>query len=466
MFLARIIKAACLLPIFCVTHAFAAIPLYQYYPNCDYQIIDTVKVSVKVYFGAGDTFEQSIEKARLKAIDDILELAAQKSADGIILTEKNIDVEEQKNVAPISKNRVSFSAQLVKNCFVNAPLSNNPTPFDEKGLKKQSLQLGTLKLSNVEYKIELNNGSKRIAPELASQTVDLESGVFGLPLGSSVEQSFEHFGTATANFELADSLQLVAYGRDFWLSFVDGKLSSVTNQNQWFTNTFLNMLAFDNRFESQQWQSISKVSRNMPLAQAVKLLETQPSSETKIQLQQHGIQLELIAEAKRIEKNHKPNYELLYYQLSQTNYQRQAIQVNLNTQAMTELEQALLQQETPSTTVDTLSALAIGQAWLDKDSRLFIMDNHLVVIINNGLISKIHILESVFNSDVLQKQQKWHFGELHQGLSFKKAAELLGNEVFAFDDMMELDTGRTVQQLFFSEGEQELELNSIEIDVF
>ncbi len=435
------------------------VEIYQYYPDCEYTVLDEVKIKGKVNIRPGEIFENALEETRLKVIEDILELAQQQGADGIILTDKSVQIEENKPQSPIKNNHITMGAELVRNCAPNAPLSDRATPFDENGLKKQTVQLGTVSLPSIQLRIELNNGNQRITPDLATQRIDIESGVFGLKLGSSLEQAKQMFGTPTAVFNLSASTQLLAYGRDFWLTFEGDKLVHATNQNQWFTNTFLSLLAFDNRFEKQQWEINGRVTRNTLMTQAAEQLQVSPVGNPLV-LQEGAAKLILTG------NEGEQDLTLSGFQLTRLNNTIATFDLKQNDAAYNAVLAHINESEASSLSVENLTAMSLGQGWLDKDSMLLLMDNHLVLFIKNGQVSQVQLLESVFNDDVLTDQTKWQLGKLKQGQAFEEVEAVLGDSVFAFGDTIELDTGRTMQQYFFEESDIGLTLLSAEINIF
>lgn len=455
-----------LLTVSFIAQAQAEVELYQYYPNCDYPILEEAQASGRIRLGAGDSLEHSVEKARLMVIEQLLNEAREKGADGVILIDKEIELSDGVKHSRINRNQVSFTAQLVNNCFSDAPLSDRPTPFDEKGLKRQSLKSQTLSFSDVQYRLVIDAGVKRQTPKLSSHSINFSEGAYGLPLDSTEQQAVDRFGTPTARFHLNEQLTLLAYGRDMWLTFEQGKLVDISNENSWLSNELLSMQAFDDRFAAQSWQVLEGITHNMPIDDLPADFIAKGNSPVHL-AQSNGNQvLSLHGEALRMVHEEKPEYTLAYYHLAKQGYSPRPLAIAINPIIADRLNQFLTNQEREGLQVNALQKYAIGQIWVDKHTQLLVMDNHYVLEIKNGMLNKVHLLESAFDKARLQTAQYWQLGALRQGQGLEQIEAHLGDDVFAFGDTLEVSKEHYLQELFFIESSDGLVLNTAEIAIY
>ena len=93
-----------------------AVELYQFYPACDFEIVDTIKVGTRFGSSGRSVDAQSLANARQEVINNILDIAQARDVGGVILTKKSVVLDDNSSESKIIRNRVSFTAQLVNNC--------------------------------------------------------------------------------------------------------------------------------------------------------------------------------------------------------------------------------------------------------------------------------------------------------------------------------------------------------------
>ncbi|WP_166423302.1 hypothetical protein [Paraglaciecola sp. 20A4] len=439
--------------------------LFQFYPDCDYDVIDTVNVSGRLRFSTGSTLEESLDKARLSVIEDILQLAREKGADGAILTEKSTYLDNKTTETRISRNRVIFKAELVNNCYVGAPLSENATPFDEKGFKKRAINFSSNIMAGAQHVITYDIDTQRSAPAVASQSINFTQGAFGLPLSSTYQQMLQHFGTPTGTFILGNKRKVVSYGRDFWLTFQDQKLISVTNKNVWLSNELLSMMAFDRRFELQNWQVLDSIKFNMPMTDIELLFKTKQDTQHVVRIKQDGLLITLHGAASRVVLNELPEYGATFYSLSNATFTVKKLNILTNQSATDELSK-FIEVQGGKMDIEALKSQALGSVRSDNDSTMLIMDNHIVLDVKGQALNKVYLLDSAFSKTLLNTDFPWQIGKLKQGSSIEYIKGYLGDDIFGFGDMLEVSNERYIQELYFSDYDTGLVLDSSEITVF
>jgi hypothetical protein len=443
-----------------------AAELFRFYPACDYEVVDTVKVSRRLRFSTGSTDAESLAKTRDEIINDILDIAQKRRVDGVILTKKSVVLDSLASESRVVRNRVSFTAQLVNNCAKDAALSAKATPYDANGLRKFALnfesKIRAKKQHTITYEV---NTDKLPLPPIKSFSIDFEQGVFGLPLQSTYDEAVALFGRPAGVYALDDDLLLVSYGRDFWLTFTNKKLVNVTNRNVWFSNEFLSMLDFDARFEQQGWRILDKVLYDMPMGKVEKALNTQQGSSHTVVLQRSSQTISIEGIAKSVERNQKPEYVANFYSVSQTDFEPNRLDVAHALHIADKLSQ-YTNGAPEFVDVDTLKSYAIGKVASDRDTSLLIMDNHLVVDVTGSTVNKVYLLDSVFSKNRLTFNSPWQFGSLKQGQPIDEVKLLLGDNLFSFDDMIEVSGDKFNQEFFFVGYEDELQLSSSEVTFY
>ncbi|GAC23820.1 hypothetical protein GMES_1524 [Paraglaciecola mesophila KMM 241] len=443
-----------------------AVELLQFYPACDYEVVDTIKVSGRLRFSTGSTDAESLAKTRGKVIQDILDIAQKQRVDGVILTKKSVVLDSLVSESRVARNRISFTAQLVNNCAMGAALSPKATPYDASGLRKFALsfesKIRAKKQHAITYQINTN---KLPPPSIESFSIDFEQGVFGLRLQSTYDEAVELFGRPAGVYALDDDLLLVSYGRDLWLTFSNDKLVSVTNRNVWFSNELLSMLDFDARFEKQEWRIFNKVSHDMPMFDVEKALNTQQNSTHTAVLKHSSQTISIEGIAKSVERNRQPDYVASFYSVSHRDFEPSRLDVAHNTHITDSLSQ-YINGDLELVDVNTLKSLAIGEVASDKDTNLLIMDNHLVVDVTGSTVNRVYLLDSVFRQNKLTINRPWQFGAFKQGQSMAEVKRLLGDDLFSFDDIIEVSDDTFNQEFFFVDYEDELQLSSSEVTFY
>jgi hypothetical protein len=440
-----------------------AVELYQFYPACDFEIVDTIKVGTRFGSSGRSADAQSLANARQEVINNILDIAQARDVGGVILTKKSVVLDDNSSESKIIRNRVSFTAQLVNNCAKDAALSAKATPYDANGLRKFALnfesKIRAKKQHTITYEV---NTDKLPLPPIKSLSIDFEQGVFGLPLQSTYDEAAALFGRPAGVYALDDDLLLVSYGRDFWLTFLNDKLVSVTNKNIWFSNELLSMFDFDARFESQKWRILDVASYDMPMVDIEKGLNSQQNSLYMIQRENASRVISIHGTTKAVERNKPPQYVASYFTYALKNSEQRKLDIALNTHIANMLSQHIY-DHVALTDVETLKSYAIGQVRSNRDTQLLIMDNHLVVDVTGSTVNKVYLLDSVFSTNQLTTNSPWRFGDLQQGQSVEAVKSQLGDDIFSFQDVIEISDEHFNQELLFSGYGDETLLSSAEI---
>jgi hypothetical protein len=444
-----------------------AAELYQFYPACDFEIVDTIKVGSRLGSTGRSVDAQSLANTRKEVINNILDIAQERGVEGVILTKKSVVLDTNSSESKIIRNRVSFTAQLVNNCTKGAALSTKATPFDESGLRRFALNFKSKIRDKMRHTItfKLNNNKQAATAAVDSLNIDFEQGVYGLNLHSTYEDAVALFGQPAGFYALDDDVTLISYGRDFWLTFLNDKLVSVTNENIWFSNELLSMFDFDARFESQKWRILDVASYDMPMVDIEKGLNTQQNSLHMVQRVNASRVISIHGTTKTVERNKPPQYVASYFTYALEGTEQSKLDIALNTHIATMLSQHIY-DHVALADVETLRSYSIGQVRSNRDTQLLIMDNHLVVDVTGSTVNKVYLLDSVFSTNQLTTNSPWRFGNLKQGQPVDKVKAFLGDDLFTFDDMIEVSDDKFSQEFLFIDYGDKPRLSSIEVTFY
>ena len=151
-----------------------------------------------------------------------------------------------------------------------------------------------------------------------------------------------------------------------------------------------------------------------------------------------------------------------YFTYALKNSEQRKLDIALNTYIANMLSQHIY-DHVALTDVETLKSYAIGQVRSNRDTQLLIMDNHLVVDVTGSTVNKVYLLDSVFSTNQLTTNSPWRFGDLQQGQSVEAVKSQLGDDIFSFQEVIEISDEHFNQELFFSGYGDETLLSSAEI---
>jgi hypothetical protein len=439
--------------------AIAQPEVQEYYPQCDYKPLDVAKVKRRVKYVNSQITDKKVANATQFLIKKLLRIASDQKAQAVLLIDREID---DKNADYFY---LSFTAQLVTLCEPVQGYAKKLTPYNKFGVEQHRLNIGVVK--GWEKQINVNVfANQRQSPTITNRTISASTGFFGIALESAYSQVIEKLGTPTFAMQFNERQQLLAYGRDIWLTFKDNKLVHVTNQNIWLSRELVNMLDFDERFEEQDWQLEGKITNNQAREEAKRLIANSGSS-NKLKTHHDKSTLHIHTEASRnshtkVNTNKVTGFTLelsdsaisLIPELPDSSGVTQVISTYIND---TDRDEILIEQ---------LKAFAIGRARIDSTSELLFYDNHLVVAVRGTSINKLHYIERVFAEHSSEEDQAWIFNRVSQGQSLEKVMQILGSDAFNFDDTVEVDAASYTKKLFFEQINGQNKLIAAEVSVY
>ena len=424
-------------------------PIYEFYPDCDYPVIETIKVKRKMLMKNNELDRNSEKFASSESLKKIRKIAAEKGAAGIILTRRNILNERTRSISKVQNKQpmLEITAQLLGACENSDwVFSDKPAPVDTDGKTKMHLNLGTIGGWKKDIVLEVGDKYSKLEPELANKQIGFEQ-AYGLPLGASVEQAMSTYGTPSIHMSLGDNGQLLGFGRNHWLLFVNNQLHSVSSKNHWLSSEVVNYIPFDERF-GDSWSVLGKISESDDISVALKQAGAKRQNSTK-QVIIPGTNSQLVLWYDGVVKdNDKIVQKITGYSL-QRKVHANTDKPNDSQQVYAVIHNYLQQEEQLGFERQQVQPMAIGEIWQDKMSKMLLFNGHLMALVKGESVSKLFFLEQVFSDDYQPEKSGWAFNRVKQGQTMDDVMTLLGDEAFGFDDTLEVSTEPYSKQLYF-----------------
>lgn len=445
----------------------AQIPIHKFYPQCDYQIIDEIILKQKLIYPQGQRTKDVFAEAFIFVVKDA-SLKAQKSrADGIILLDRKVNLIE-KRVGPQTREPyevVEFRAQLIKDCELDPLIPKKLTPIGPNGRLQKTLSAGNEdKRSVINIEIALPTNQKRHTPELNSDLISFSQGVYGVTLGSDIESVELAFGTPTFVMQIDPQHQLVAYGRRHWFIFYDGLLEFASTNSPWFSNEFINLLAFDGRFDDMRWTIQDRITQSDKLTSAIEFPNYFSQNNNEIILRSD--KQEILIHTEKY-KNEGKESRVVGFTLRRQDFVLPTLKsIDSSSIVLKKIKAYFTDKDRNELNFQELEIKPLAAAWLDSTSQLLVLGRHLIAEQRGSQISKLHFIEDVFDVTDIGIPEKWSFNGLQQGQSLQQVLELIGDDAFHMEDMVEITRDKYSQNLYFYMKQDTLRLLTSEISIY
>lgn len=447
--------------------------IHEYYPQCEYTHLDVVTVKHKIKYVNKQITDENIANATQLLMTKLLNIAAEKNAQIVLIIDREIDQRQRKinetsvnlkSKSSLNYYYLSFTAQLAAPCEPVTGYAKKLTPYNKLGVKQQGIKIGTIK--GWEMQINLNTpANQRQSPMITDRTISASTGFFGIALETPYSQVIAKLGTPTFAMQFNDRQQLLAYGRDIWLTFKDKKLVHVTNQTIWLSRESMNMLDFDERFEKQDWLLEGKIIMDQSFEEAKRLIVNSGSSD-KLSTNNNKSTLHIHTEASRNSHTKEYTNTVTGFTLELSDSAIYTTAKLSNTSVVTQVISTYIgDTDRAELLTKKLKTLAIGRARIDATSELLFYDNHLVVEMQGSSINKLHYIEKVFAKHP-PEDPAWTFNRVSQGQSIEKVMQILGPDAFNFDDTVEVEGSNYTKKLFFESVDGQNKLIAAKVSVY
>lgn len=445
----------------------AQAPLLNTFPQCDYQVLDTVIETRKFTHESTFALQNELPTTFALMVEKFRQRANEIGADAIILIDRELFANKQKKGSKIrqSTSRISYTAELVKLCTKSNDIALRITPFNNKGEPQKKIKLGGSMQIEHQFEIGLPGNKKRNMPTLASVEVSLSSGLYGAVLGSSYSQVTERFGTPTFDMRVNQSQRIIAYGRKHWLVFEHNQLVQATSRNTWFSNEFVNLLAFDERFEKQPWSIAGKIKENDSLAKALSLLPIGQTDSKKLSLKGDQAELELLIDYYHDHTGKIAKRYVVGFDLHVVGYQSPSLpNTDLSDRVIVNIQGYLNDPNDESLNVEKLGVPPLATAYVDSASSLLLYGANLVVEQTGNTVSKLRFLENVYQG--ASAASPWTFMQTSRDQPLDMVLDSLGDEAFHMDDLVEISGDNFSQNMYFYEADGEMRLLTSEVTIY
>lgn len=426
----------------------------KYYPACDYAVIDTTTVHQTISYHEFKPRVEQVQKQFERAIERLKEQAQDANASGIAIVDKKVKGTKHNHAS------LRVEAELISACHGPAEGSGKPVPINARGERQRQIATGAY---SFEFSITIENdrGKDIQRPELGdNRTVGPEAGIYGLPLGASKAQMLDAFGTPTFELGVAPETQLISYGRDHWLTFIDDALVQVRSASPLFSRSFINHLPFDDRFDDRQWHVTPTLKKGAVITPDTTTLVTGASApdaarveiftETYLANAQQHTEVKVTGFA-LTDSPHPPSFPLPDAMYSND--------------ALSALAAKLNAADTATLTIDDMTSPVYGRMRTTRDGQRHLLNVFTLVETMGKALSKIYINPGFVQSRDAEHGD-WQFGDFYFGQTEKEALAVAGDNAFYFNNMLEYEQDNYTANIYLEPDGETYRVYSMEISVY
>lgn len=361
----------------------ANVRILNYYPSCDYKVLDKTSISIRT-----DTPKDEATTQELLA--QIQAKAYEVGAEAIILTERAlVEVAADKRYLDGSTYktfRYGFTAEFISLCDNKTAMSSKRTPFNDRGKKAgENLSFGVIHTPQIV--IDWSKSIVRRQKHSITDTNVSDSGtIYGVPLLSKFEDVIAVYGDPNTELYVSPIIKIIGYGRNHWLEFQEDKLMRVYTDQSLFTVNGLNFIPLIDFYDDNEWVINNEYGfKSSPVKQRIK----KPSYVIKKADTELTLKLDKVS-----------NPVLTGFDVSAIQYQRPIIAAPNATQSQLTEENLQTVSNEDLTLEQRLESLGqINGIIYDKHNlRKYLIGSNMVVSVKNKTIREIELVENVFTS--------------------------------------------------------------------
>lgn len=393
--------------------SYSDVEVLDWYPTCEYQVLDTVTESFLVKNRSNEYEANKRQEGILKVVSNFKEEAEKIGADGIIITKKKILFDQKGNPRLQGEtHNFMFTAELIKRCEETGT-PTEMTPYNERGFN--NIHAGTVGIGTPPIILIANTDRsvKHLSP--ASHTVNLDTGLYGIPLGSKYDHVLATWGQPTTISSLSPDFTMISYGKRHWLTFNKDTLVEVEYGSPWYTRAVMNYVAPSNVFDSLNWEISEGIFQQTDL-DFVKTVYQDIRQVNNSLWEIDGAEsiMALVFSAYQMVNGGENVLKLDSYKLSLKQVVvPEAIEP---TRGMTFAQ--LLDKDN-----HTLAEMAIASLVSDAGRKILLMDNHTLVFLSPIGFKRVVYLERAFNEKKYD-ESRWKFNDIiYQGQTQEKLLE-------------------------------------------
>ncbi|MEW9797059.1 hypothetical protein [Alteromonas sp. CYL-A6] len=439
--------------LFVVTGAAHALPdVVSHYPNCDYTVIDTVTASQALQYERDYGNSDQLARHLAGLIERLRKIGEDKGADSIAISAKSI--------APFRSGHstLSLSAQLITDCHDASGTLGPLTPYNAMG--QQQFEAGS-NTSTMQFSVQLDIALEEDRPDIGDDTdISPRSGMYGLPLGTGVQEVEARFGTPVFRLVPYAGALLVAYGRDHILMFHEDKLAAVTVGDSPFTAELTNHLPFDPRFDDRQWQLAGGYQKGQILTQGADVATPENTGEVSLTLLTESY----LSSGYDVSEEQVVGFTLAQREAPGIDWQK-ALQHMMRPATGDYLGHYLAaSDDVGGVTLDTLPGKPRGVSSLDGGSRYYLYDASTLVKAAGDNVTRVYMNPNFFR--FVSSPQPWTLGAFAYGQSEQAAVRAAGDDGFLFDHVLTIEKDNYLLELLMEKHDGQYRVYSAELSIY
>ena len=354
-----------------------------------------------------------------------------------------------------SSYSVSYEAQLVELCD-DGKLSDKPTPFNSEVQKQMGNAVSASRI-NMSVTVRLPPKKKLHRPQITDAVISLENGIYGLPLGSSLDEILATFGDPSVELTNLSGEYIVGYGRKHWFFFQDSQLVKVESMSPVLSVDMLNKVPMLDFFDDDKWKIKGKYSKNTALVDMGIKPESLNSKQQYV-INNDKATLVMQFHYERDLETRQKRYSLAGFSMQQNAYdKRDSITTSVNGEHFKILkkfydEGALSDEQSQSKLLAEMGS-PLGRIILAPNTYINIYNDNLFLKAKGELVQHVGFIEHTFADKGLRdtSPEPWFLSEFTQGVSLNKLRPLFSSDAFELGNMVEINTDSYQLSLYFDD---------------
>lgn len=422
-----------------------------FYPECGYEVVDTVVHSGMIRSDLTKTAQYYVTQRLERLRPEMFKKAQEQNIKYLVL--KAI------KLIPARDGAMRFRATVehLKTCNNPYALGGEPTPYDPSG--KKSFSIGKVKMGESRTIVfEVTETIKR--PDFGDNIeVSLANGVYGIPLGTSRNDVLKKFGSPSFWYNDGSGSEFFAYGRRHWLTFEDDKLVIAQYGDPLFNKELINYFVFDERFDDRKWQIQGEIDKGILLKGA------EEASPVDTLFKNDGQTLAVITEVFLENEQKERNQRAVGFELKDKNAKEQRLVFSdaEKRQNQRYLYSALVNlNESDNLEADAVRDLSIGRTSSENSKQFLLLDDATLVQTVGEAVNKIFLSPGLIRGS----NPSWQFGEFHSGQDMDEVLKIAGSNAFYMDGVLTIEKGRYTMTLYADTQDGKDILDAAEIAIY
>ncbi len=441
-------------------------PILDYYPSCDYTVLENASAKDISLTPNGDkTIADLLMKLQIKA--------KSANADALILIDKTVKLKKsfKRTTSDATKLRyhVQYTAELIKQCKEVNISKKKLSKYNHLGHKiNPALNHKTTTVFEVVQPTEAIKDVK-----IKNNEVSINNGLYGAQLKDSYQQVITKLGIPSTKINLVEDELIIGYGRRLWLHFQSNQLVKIQTRTHLLSQTALNKIPLHDVFDNDAWKINNKVTISMSLTEALKLLELNKPLNKNNQLvySQSGKTLKLNFKHSKNFHTNENTYELAGFELEINDYQAGTTFATIKHKQQIKLVKKMYMQLELNQEVDLQLLRAkldrpMAEITLDRNSTLEIFNPFLMLEIKKSDLRKVHLSQDSLLGKQFSHDNSWALGQFIYGTPREKLKKYIPQNSYESDNEVEIQSENYTLSLLFDDEHQFAPLNEAELSIW